>query len=452
MSDLSEAKRAAIAALIEAAPDAMLTSIEAAFRTASSAPAVAVRNLAVAAQVERAARALAFEPILPLFKARADGVKAPCFPAATLSALWRELAQRRPDAVAILAARIRSQEPDAPGVVVDGLCAEAAALLREGDVAAWCLASEADAESLAAYFELTPLARATLPRLHEWLGRIDHERGVSLRLAFKDAAGVRDDGAARLLELMLGHLDHAGQVLRLVAAITDGARESFIRNSELADFGERLVAFVEERAGEIRRLGPRSTAAETEAAMAGLSAAVEILSEFDINVPPTPEGDWSRRLASARSAIGGQLETIVRGVEKLVDKALPLASTRIAGRMSRLAPNLAADPESAAVHEARRALTMLHRLRGAASALGCESLRAQVAESVAVRVDSYAEEVLQLLHGGDAEDPKRALALLEVAAEFLGLSRDESAAALVRRRAAVALAADAGPDGDSQAA
>lgn len=452
MRDLSEPKRVAIATLIEAAPDAMLASIEAAFRTATSAPAVAVRELAAAAQVERAARTLAFQPILPLFAFRTDGVRAPRFPQATLALLWRELAARRPDAIAILATRVRSQEPDVPGVLVDGLSAEAAALLREGDPARWGLAGEAQAESLAGFFELTPLARVTLPRLHEWLGRIDHERGVSLRLAFKDAAGVRDDGAACLLELMMGHLDHAGQVLRLVAAITDGAREAFIRNSELADFGERLVEFVEARAGEIRALGPRSTAAETDAAMAGLSSAVEILSEFDMNVPPTPDGNWSRRLASARAAIGGQLETVVRGVEKLVDKALPLASTRIAGRMSRLAPNLAADPEAPAVHEARRALGMVHRLRGAASALGCESLRVQVAETVAVRVDSYAEEVLQLLHGGETEDPARALALLEVAAEFLGLSRDESAASLVRRRAAVALAAEPGAGGDIQAA
>ena len=76
--------------------------------------------------------------------------------------------------------------------------------------------------------------------------------------------------------------------------------------------------------------------------------------------------------------------------------------------------------------------------------MGCESLRAQVAEAVAARADSYAEEVLQALHAGEVEDVPRALALLDVAAEVLALSRGAQAAALVRRRAAVALASEPG--------
>ena len=80
--------------------------------------------------------------------------------------------------------------------------------------------------------------------------------------------------------------------------------------------------------------------------------------------------------------------------------------------------------------------------RGAAAMLGCESLRRQVADAVAERIDQYAEQALQALHDGDAPDPDRALALLEVAAEFLILSRNEQAGALVRRRAAVALVRD----------
>ncbi len=442
MPGLSEQKRAAMAQLIESAPDAMLASIEAAFRNSASEQARAVCDAAEAARVDRAARALAFEPVLPLFTQRSDGVRAPAYPKAALKALWRELSRRRPDAIAILAARIRAEERDVPSVLVDGLCAEAASILRDGQVSRWGLASDDEAESLAAFFELAPLARAALPRLHDWLGRVSDERGVALRLAFRDAAAVREDGAARLLELLMGHLGHAGQVLRLVAAITDGAKEGFIRGSELADFGERLVEFVEAQAGRLKRLGPRATVKDAEDAIEALEAASEVIAEFGLSIPHTSDGAWSQRLAAARGLMSSQLESTLRSAEKLVDKALPLASTRIAGRMSRRAPNLAADPGAPAVLEARAVLVVLDGCRGLAAAMGCESMRAQVAEAVATRADSYAEEVLQALHSGDVEDVPRALALLDVAAEVLALSRGEQAAALVRRRAAVALSSE----------
>ena len=442
MSGLSDQKRAAMALLIESAPDAMLASIEAAFRTSNTDQARAVCEAAEAARVDRAARMLALEPVLPLFTRRVDGVRAPCYPKATLKALWAELKQRRPEAVAILVARIRAEERDVPSVLVDGLCAEAASLLRDGQVGRWGLSSEDEAEALAAYFELAPLARTALPRLHDWLGRVNEERGVALRLAFKDAAGVRDDGAARLLELLMGHLGHAGQVLRLVAAVTDGASESFIRSSELADFGERLIEFVEAQAGRLKRLGPRATVKDAQDAVEALEAAVDVITEFGMSVPQTSGGAWSQRLSAARATMSSQLESTLRSGEKLVDKALPLTSTRIAGRMSRLAPNLTADPAAPAVAEARAVLVVLNGTRGLAAAMGCESLRAQVSEAVATRADSYAEEVLQSLHAGEVEDVPRALALLDVAAEVLALSRGDQAAALVRRRAAVALSSE----------
>ncbi len=444
MSDLSEQKRAAMAQLIESAPDEMLASIAAAFRGSRNARAQAVCEAAEAARLNRAARALALGPVLPLFSARADGVRAPAFQKFTLNRLWAELGARRPEAIAILTARLRSEEFDAPSVLVDGLCAEAASLLRDGEVGRWGLSSEEEAEQLAAYFELAPLARAALPRLHDWLGRLSEERGVALRLAFKDAAAVRDDGAARLLEILMSHLGHAGQVLRLIAAITDGAREGFIRSSELSDFGERLVEFVEAQAGRLKRLGPRATIKDAEDAIEALEAATEVITEFSLSIPQSSDGDWTRRLTAARGVMSSQLESTLRSAEKLVDKALPLSSTRIAGRMSRLAPNLAADPEAPAVGEARAVLVVLDGTRGLAAAMGCESLRSQVAEAVAARADSYAEEVLQALHAGEVEDVPRALALLDVAAEVLALSRGAQAAALVRRRAAVALASEPG--------
>ena len=107
--------------------------------------------------------------------------------------------------------------------------------------------------------------------------------------------------------------------------------------------------------------------------------------------------------------------------------------------MSRMAADLTADPEAEAVVQARALLSLMSSSRGAAAVLGCESQRRLSAEAAAERIDQYAEQVLQALHDGDAPDQDRALALLEVAAEFLSMTRNEQAGALMRRRAAVAV-------------
>src|SRR5690606_6854643 len=160
-------------------------------------------------------------------------VRAPRFPSATLDALWAEVSAARPDAVAVLINRLRSGECDAPSaVLVDGLCAVAGHVLREGNPARLSL-TPGQAEDLAAYFDMAPLARASHPRLSEWLGRIDDQGSSALELLFMDAATVREDGLPRLLDLFMGRLPEAEQVLGLAAVAVEGGRESYICISEL---------------------------------------------------------------------------------------------------------------------------------------------------------------------------------------------------------------------------
>lgn len=444
MSGLSEAKRNALKVLVDQAPDAVLEAIVSRFQHAADPAASQVAALARAASLDRAVLRLAFGPITPFLAPRPDGVSAPLFPKRVLSRLWEELATRRPDLTDGLTALVRldaGAEP--PTALLDGLSAEGASVLRGAQPEDWGLAGADEADSLAAFLDLAPIARGAIERLPEWLSRMDGDRLTVLRLAFKDADGVREDGRVRLMEILMAQLPNAGAVLRLLAAAVDQPTAAYIAGTEMASFADRLVSHVEAAATRFPAGGPRFAAEEAERATAVLDAVVDILTEFDLSFPGPAGGEWARRLGLVRSRMADQLETAFRGVARQVDRALPLASSRLAGRMSRMAPDLSADPDSPAVADARALLSLLAGARSAAAALGCESLRKQTAEAAAERIDSYAEEVLQLLHDNGAEDPRRALALLETAAEFLALTRGEDAGALVRRRAAVALAGDA---------
>jgi DNA polymerase III delta prime subunit len=77
-------------------------------------------------------------------------------------------------------------------------------------------------------------------------------------------------------------------------------------------------------------------------------------------------------------------------------------------------------------------------VRSSAPAGGFASARTKVLEGLEHRLDSYVEDVLAEIHADDGVDHDRARAFLEIAAELCGLIRDEKAAQIVRRRAAVA--------------
>lgn len=428
MAHLSEPKRRALVTVLEAAPERVLSALSVEMTYVGGAAAALTLGIVQDVLAERRAIAAVFSPITPNTSGQ------------TLRALWRALAERRPAPVRQVldlahAGGIRDLAPK----LADGLCADAASVARGMEPAALRLKDDDQAERLASFLDLAPIARSLGENIGDWIGRLDRERLAALRLAFKDADDVREDGRPLVMEMLAARLPGPGMILRLVSAVTDNANERFVQGTELARIGEALVQRVEILADGLNLTGRAFASADVAPAVAALQEASDILSEFEIAFPSHHEGgSWTTRLTAARRKMTEQLETVLRDTPRAVDRALPLGSAQLAGRMSRMIPNLSADPASDAVHRARALLSLLAGAKSAAMAMGCESLRKQAADMTAERTDQYAEQILQSLHDGDAEDEQRALALLEVAADFLSLSRGAEAGALVRRRAAVA--------------
>lgn len=454
MTALSPGKQAAIAALVCAAPDGVLVALERAFANAPEGGGAAFVRAAVSDERrDRRARAVVFEPVIPLFRPRPDGLAAPSFPPAVLRQVWNEIRRRRPDGVAALEARIAALEYDetVPPAILDGYCAEAAAILREGDPGRWSL-SESQADELAALLDLAPLARRALPHLGEWLARLTDDRVAAMRLVFRDATAVADDATPRLMEIFLAHVPEAHLILRLFPAMTHGAGEGLVAVSELAPLGERLLEDAERRLERAERFSLRSSPAEVRELAADLGAAGAILTELEACLELSRDGQWGRRVAAGRARANGVLERGLRQAEAAVARALPTTPVRIAGRVSRQAPNLEIEPAPEAVDQARAVLTLVSESRNLAQALGCGGLRAQVCEGVGERLDNYVEDLLTALHEGDLSPAheSRARAMIEIAAEHLGLLHEPAAERLVRRRLASVAAGDAA-NGPSQA-
>ena len=435
----SKAKLDSVRALIGASPDKALTSLAMALNGAGGDLTV-VADMIAHEQTARRLSGVVFSPLYPLVFARADGVQAPRFSRALVKDLWRTLMERRPDAAMSVSMAIEDWDPhDAPPPLLDELCLEASAIAEAGATMEFRGRDTGDeARELAVYLKLAPFARLALARLGDWLGKAAEARAAVLRLIFKDAAAVREDSAPRLLEMLLGHLPEAAQILRPISLITERAGDRYLASSELASFGERLLDKAEDHIERLKAFLPSGGPDAAHVAAADANAAGAILAEIEQSIELARDGPWGRRVLAARKAMSALIESRLRECQKAVEHALPMQAVRVTGRMTRPSPRVTTPPDPHMVNPARALMLLLGETRQAAITGGFGALRTQVAEALSDWLEVYADELVHLLNAGEAPDPAIAHEYLDLAAEFLTAAENDKAAQIVRRRAAVA--------------
>ena len=453
MSGLSPAHRAGLAALLASCGEPLLRSVSAAIAQLPGARAAELRLMLSEELRDRRRRALVFAPVAPMFRPRADGVAAMTFPAEVLPRLWRLACEGEPH---LLPRLDDASDPDA-AAVADRICRAAASRVRDRPEIVWPVdlapgSRESGLWDLAACLDLAPLARRSLPSIDVWLKRPDGDQLAELRLLVKDCAAVHADGARRLLEMLLAHLEDAVLVLRIVTRTSGVAgREGFLSSSELADFVDRLLAGVHLRAARLAAWRP-GEGGDLQAVVADLEWCAAVLAELDVTLTLDPESPWGRAVREARLLLGDWLAGLLRAADKAVDRALPLANVRIAGRMSRKAPLLTAPARGESVDAAFTLLRLIGAARGATATFGCEGDRRTLVEALVARLTLYADEVLLMVNDGEAPDEDHALKLALVAARYLELIDAAPAGRTVRRRAAVAGGSGSQEEASSRAA
>jgi len=439
MAGLSVAHRVALTALLARCPELALKAVSAAVAPMAGGRAVELRRLLVEESRDRTRRALVFAPVGPMFRARADGIAAMTFPPHILPRLWRAASERESD----LLQHLEGGDPSTI-VVADRFCQAAASVVRDQPALVWPpdddeTARQAGLADLAACLDLAHLARGGLPSLEVWLKRPDGDQIAELRLLLKDCAGVRADGAQRVLEMLFAHLEDAVLILRIVTQTSLAAgREGFLSESELSGFVDRLIAGVDERASKIEAFKPDADLARVGAVIADFNWCAGVLGELDVTLTLNPQSAWGKSVRDARVTIARRLSALLRTADKAVDEALPLERVQIAGRMTRKLPRLSAPIKGPAVDAALSLLKLVGSSRGAASTFGGEADRKALVDSLTDRLSDYADQTLRLINDGETEDEAQALGLIELAALCLDHIDATDPARTVRRRAAVA--------------
>lgn len=451
MSGLTVAHKVALAALLERCPDAMLKTVASAVAPLPGGRAAELRMMLADEQRDRVRRQFVMAPLIPMFRDRADGVAALTFPPFVLARLWKAASAREPG----LLPRLDGDEPSV--MVADRICLAAAALVRDQPDLIWPGGQDparlAGLEDLAACLDLAHMARRGLPSLEVWLKRPDGDQIAELRLLLKDCAGIRLEGAQRVLEILFSHLDDAVLILRIVTQTSCAVdQEGFLSASELAGFVDRLIAGVDLRAARIAAFKPAADIARVKDVIADLTWCANVLGELDVTLTLNPQSAWGKSVRDGRVAIAGRLSALLRAADKAVDQALPMERVQMAGRMTRKAPQLDAPIDGETVLAARSLLRLVGSVRGPASTFGCEADRKTLVEALTARLTDYADLVLRMINDGEAPDEAHALKVMAFTAQCLDLIAATEAARTVRRRAAVAGGSSAGGGASSRAA
>jgi hypothetical protein len=446
MGELNEARLLAVRTLLQRAPDFAVQSLSSLLASDQSNDRSLrlVRALVSAEAEERRFRSLAFEPLAVLCKTP-TALPHLSFPPATPKLLWQAVKAKEPSFAGLWAPTEDRRETVR---LMDEICAAAAQGLATRATPAFAtLADMLDASphgcaQVITLLTITPDLREALTKAPLWLGARGPADSAAVRVAFRTVSEKSPEAGFLYMEVLFAAIEQPAFILRLVSMIMDRPSDRFLAASELGSLGERLLDGVDRHIGAIQAFDPKRGLEGGVAAAAAAEAATLIISEFETHVSMSRESIWGARIVRQRRALSLAMETRLQEVETAMGAALPVKLLRTHGKKLRGPPNLTKLPDPAATNKLLGLAALLSGCWNASQVNGFGALRAKIIETEDQALETYIQDVLDLLHRGDAP-VEIARAYLDVAAEMLGLIRDPKAADLVRRRAVAACAAAA---------
>jgi len=448
MGELNEARLVAVRNLLQRAPDFALQSLASLLASDQSNDASIrlVRQLVSAEARDRRFRSLAFEPLAVLCQAPTN-LPHLSFPAATTTLLWRAVKDHDPRVSAALDSA-RDPQSDRREILatMDQICAVAAdGLEKRASPAFAALAALLDASPngcarVICLLTITRELREALAKAATWVSSHEPDHAAAVRIAFRSVSEKGSEAGFLYLEVLFATIEQPAFILRLVSMIMDKPSDRFLAASEFSSIGERLLDAIDRHIDAIQHFDPQRGLEGGVAAAAAADAAALIISEFEMNLTMSREGVWGGRIVQQRRALALAMETRLQEVEAAMAAALPVKVLRTHGKTLRGPPDLTKPPSPLASHKLLGLAALLCESRTSAHASGFGALRGKVVEAQDQALDTYVDEVVDLIYRGQAP-VEIARAYLDLAADVFGLVRDPKAAELVRRRAAAATAA-----------
>lgn len=442
MPGLTESQGKIVRSIVQTVPDAGLGQLTSVLSAQMGEHTMAdVRDIVMVEMRDRKVRSIVFSPIVSLCEKNQPGKSRSRFPFELPTLLWNSLVDTSPRLMTqAREMAMRSESEDVLPYIFNQTCDAALVGLQEKNPhfqpVIDCLAkSSPDAlRDLMGFLKLSSVLRDVLIEIPVWVGRMNSDDELSVRLAYRDAAKLTANGPARLFEFIYINLDAPQTILRIISAALDRPSDLSIEGTELIAFGDLLLDQSEALLMSMNDIELGDGASAGIALASAAKTVIGTVTEFEESIALSKNGPWGRRVARIKRDISVAFEKLIFQVEALIPKALPVsAGTQNLKSLNR-SPNMSLAPDPSAVARLEAVLVFITQIRPIASASGVGVLRSRIIAETQEFLEYYSNGVLALITDFN-QDPEAVQARINQIAKYVALVHDDETAERLRRRA-----------------
>jgi len=442
MPGLTESQGKIVRSIVQTVPDAGLGQLTSVLSAQMGEHTMAdVRDIVMMEMKDRKVRSVVFSPIVSLCEKNQPGKTKSRFPFELPTLLWNALVDTAPRLMTqAREMALRSESEEVLPYIFNQACDAALAGLQTNDPnfqpVVVCLAkSSPDAVGdLMSFLKMSSVLRDVLIEIPLWVGRMNSDDELSVRLAYRDAAKLTANGPARLFEFIYINLEAPQTILRIISAALDRPSDLSIEGTDLIAFGDLLLDQSEALLVSINSFELGEGASAGIALASAAKSIIGTVTEFEESIALSKNGPWGRRVARIKRDVSAVFEKLIFQVEMLTPKALPVAAAGQNQKNLNRAPNMFRAPDPSATARLEAILTFIVQIRPIASASGVGVLRSRVIAETQEFLEFYSNGVFALM-ADFSLDPEAGQGRINQIAKFLALVHDEETAERLRRRA-----------------
>jgi len=437
MSSIPVQKRALLREMFSSMPIRHLESLSEALSYSKDAKFTEVASMLATEESSRRLRDSVFTPFKGFFLNREKDPKydGKAFPYWFYRKLWAKLCEREDGLIplAVIDNHHYSVADDTPTSFL-GLIKAAGALCRlngdefkdaSGEIPYELL------EDFAAYCDIYRLSAELLGELKETISRPDANRSARLRIMFRYASDIHEDGSVRLMETAYAYLKDPASVLKIISIILDRPSDRFLVISEMARFGERALAKLEAfgtRLMEYRRQPHFSQLVDF-----GLEAsqALKEIHSIQDAIELTKDGPLGKRLSIVQTKIIDFIEETIKSYDRPLKDVFPQT-----GSKNRSMPRVEAIIKPESMLRLSHIIEFCFSVQPLASTCGYLVLLNQVFEKIGRTAEDYFDGLLELANDDNPPAYNPLMMAFERAEDITQKIAGEEKANLMRRRVA----------------
>jgi hypothetical protein len=226
--------------------------------------------------------------------------------------------------------------------------------------------------------------------------------------------------------------------MALVRVVSRQSQDRLLSATDLGLAGELLIADIEDLAAAIAAVRPDDLDAPAMARQLERLAAATAGMAREMGIKR--DGKWGARIQKARALASNAVHALLGRCAQEILAPFPFQRHGAFAKGPRK-PDLSRAPDAARVERALRWAGLMAAVKPMGQSLGYQSAHQEAFDEIEGAFRQYAEAALADMRAGDASLRAIATAALEAQAKVSALLMGEEQAALIRRRAAAALAA-----------